>query len=63
MNYFVWIDLDPKKSAERKVAEATARYLERIGTPPAHVYTQADQALVQGTIAPGALWLGPVEER
>jgi len=61
MHYFVWQDFDPKKSDERKRAEAIARYVERFGYKPENVYTQADQAQCKGTIAPGALWLGPVE--
>jgi hypothetical protein len=62
MKYFVWHDIDTKKSDERKAAEAAARYVARFGQSPANVYTQAEQAQVQGTIAPGALWLGPVED-
>jgi len=62
MTYFVWQDLDPKKSDERKAAEATARYVTRFGHAPAHVYTTAEQAQVKATIAPGALWLGPVQD-
>jgi hypothetical protein len=62
MNYFVWHDIDPKKSDERKAAEAVARYVARFGHAPANVYTQAEQAQAGGVIAPGALWLGPVED-
>ena len=58
MTYFAWHDLDPKKSDERKVAEATARFVERFGAPPATVLTHAERA----EIAPGQLWLGPIRE-
>ncbi len=62
MTYFIWHDLDPKKTDEKKRHEACARYMIRFGVWPSNVYTHADQASVKGVIAPGALWLGPVEE-
>jgi len=62
MSYWVWQDTDPKKSDERKRHEAVARYTERFGHTPAHVYTTAEQAQVGAVIAAGALWLGPVED-
>jgi len=62
MTYWVWQDNDPKKTDEKKRDEACARYMIRFGQWPTNVYTQADQAQCKGTIAPGALWLGPVED-
>ena len=59
MTYFAWHDLDPKKSDAAKLAAAIARYVERFGAPPATVLTHAERF----EIAPGQLWLGPVEER
>jgi len=61
MTYWVWQDNDPKKTDEKKRDEACARYMIRFGAWPANVYTQAEQAQVKAVIAPGALWLGPVE--
>ena len=49
--FLMWADPDPKKSDDRKIAEATARYVERFGTAPAEVLTKA----------PGVWWLGPIE--
>ncbi len=50
-SYLMWADPDPKKPTERKIAEATARYLERFGTEPRETIERA----------PGVWWLGPIE--
>ncbi len=50
MTYLAWQDLDPKKSDERKQAEARARYVERFGREPLEVLRKA----------PGLWWLGPI---
>ena len=52
MYFLMWLDTDPKKSDERKMDEARARFRERFGTEPAEV-------LVKGV---GLYWLGPIEE-
>lgn len=49
-HYWGWSDPDPKKSDDRKVAEARARYRERFGREPSEVLERA----------PGVWWLGPV---
>ena len=48
--YLMWQDLDPKKTDERKVAEARARYAERFGVEAAEAINKA----------PGLWWLGPI---
>ena len=48
--FLMWQDIDPKKTDERKIAEATARYVERFGAQPAEVIQKA----------PGLWWLGPI---
>jgi len=58
MSYFAYHDLDPKKSDERKLSEVIARFVERFGAPPTTVLTHAERF----EIAPGQLWLGPVEQ-
>ena len=50
--YLMWQDLDPKKSDERKVTEATARYVERFGVAPTEVLQKAN----------GLWWLGPIAQ-
>jgi hypothetical protein len=50
MKWWMWQDLDTKKTDARKIAEATARYLERFGTQPAEVIQKS----------PGLWWLGPI---
>ena len=50
MKWLMWQDLDPKKTDERKVAEARARYAERFGVEAAEVIAKA----------PGLWWLGPI---
>ena len=51
MSFLMWQDIDPKKTDERKVAEARARYYERFGKEPTEVLAKA----------PGLWWLGPIE--
>ncbi len=50
MRYLAWQDVDPKKPDDRKVAEATQRYVEKFGAEPTEVIRKA----------PGLWWLGPI---
>ena len=58
MSYLGWFDDNPKHTPADKVAGAIARFVERFGAPPTTVLTHAERF----EIAPGQLWLGPVEQ-
>jgi len=51
MKWWGWFDDNPKKTDERKVAEARARYVERFGVEASEVICKAS----------GLWWLGPIE--
>jgi hypothetical protein len=51
MRFWMWQDLDPKRTDAQKVAQARARFVERFGHAPTETIAKA----------PGLWWLGPIE--
>ncbi|MFO7168385.1 MAG: hypothetical protein DIU80_010205 [Chloroflexota bacterium] len=66
MNYLVWYDESPKKSAAEKIQDAIAAYVARFATAPTLVLVNsADHADVGGvvirserTVQPNNFWVG-----
>lgn len=64
--YLLWHDDNPKKAAETKIAEASQRFIERIGSRPNVVLcNQADICEVEGMVVRvesyirrGHFWIG-----
>ena len=57
----LWYDDDPKKTLERKIGDAVARYQERFGALPnaCHVHGEGTEARRQATVGERQLALVP----